>query len=578
VTAVATTSLFAGTNGQVLAFSNGAWTGIATTTFSSGLAYSAGNVTNTGLLSLTQNGGGSAQTGAITLATSSATSFNGLTISNTITNSGGTFTFAPDTITGTLNVAGGGTGLASYTAGSVLYASGAATLAGTTTANLKATLALNNVENTALSTWAGTSNLTTLGTISTGVWNGTGIDVAHGGTGATSLTGLLQGNGTGAITAVTGTAGQFPYFNGTNTLLATSTLFVSTAGNVGIGTASPSGSVHASRSDGSYQYVLERTGTNARKYGLAIQSAAGSLTIDDITGSAADFTIDTSGNAILRGTLTQNSDARLKTNVTPLSSSTLDQVASLNPITFNWIDPANGTSTQVGFLAQDVQKSFPLLVKHSSATTTSAPDGILTVNYIGLVPYVVKAVQDIASIRDTFKTNLIAWLGNAENGIQDLFAKSIYAENGHFQSLSAASIVASSTLTSELCVDDVCVTRDQFKAMVESAGAASQAAAAAGAPAIGGSGAPASQPVPTTEVDADNITASTSSDVTPITSASSTPETPEPANDNPQPQGAEQSSHDGNASTTPPAANDNQPSTATPSRVVHALGAIIPSM
>jgi len=39
----------------------------------------------------------------------------------------------------------------------------------------KAMVGLSNVENTALSTWAGTSNITTLGTISTGVWQGTAI-------------------------------------------------------------------------------------------------------------------------------------------------------------------------------------------------------------------------------------------------------------------------------------------------------------------------------------------------------------------------------------------------------------------
>ena len=60
-----------------------------------------------------------------------------------------------------------------------------------------------------------------------------------GGTGASTLTGLLQGYGTGAFTAITGTAGQFPYYNGSNTLLATSTLFVSTVSNGGIGTTTP---------------------------------------------------------------------------------------------------------------------------------------------------------------------------------------------------------------------------------------------------------------------------------------------------------------------------------------------------
>ncbi|MDO8715828.1 MAG: hypothetical protein Q7J73_03350, partial [Dehalococcoidales bacterium] len=69
--------------------------------------------------------------------------------------------------------------------------------------------------------------------------NATGLPVAGGGTGASTLTGLLQGNGTGAITGITGTAGQFPYYNGTNTLTATSSLFLATSGNVGIGTTAP---------------------------------------------------------------------------------------------------------------------------------------------------------------------------------------------------------------------------------------------------------------------------------------------------------------------------------------------------
>lgn len=42
-------------------------------------------------------------------------------------------------------------------------------------AAFKTSLSLNNVENTALSTWAGSTNLTTLGTISTGTWQGTAI-------------------------------------------------------------------------------------------------------------------------------------------------------------------------------------------------------------------------------------------------------------------------------------------------------------------------------------------------------------------------------------------------------------------
>ena len=44
---------------------------------------------------------------------------------------------------------------------------------------VKGDLGLGNVENTALSTWKGTSNITTLGTITTGVWQGTKIANAY---------------------------------------------------------------------------------------------------------------------------------------------------------------------------------------------------------------------------------------------------------------------------------------------------------------------------------------------------------------------------------------------------------------
>jgi hypothetical protein len=51
------------------------------------------------------------------------------------------------------------------------------------------------------STYVGQNTITTLGTITTGVWNGTTIAVANGGTGATTLTGYHKGNGTAATTA-----------------------------------------------------------------------------------------------------------------------------------------------------------------------------------------------------------------------------------------------------------------------------------------------------------------------------------------------------------------------------------------
>jgi hypothetical protein len=51
------------------------------------------------------------------------------------------------------------------------------------------------------STYVGQTSITTLGTIATGTWNATTIAVAKGGTGVTTLTGLVKANGTSAFSA-----------------------------------------------------------------------------------------------------------------------------------------------------------------------------------------------------------------------------------------------------------------------------------------------------------------------------------------------------------------------------------------
>ena len=81
---------------------------------------------------------------------------------------------------------------------------------------------LGNVENTAISTWTGSTNITTLGTITTGTWSGTSIGITKGGTGAITKTAgfdalspmttqgdLIYGGTSGTGTRLAkGTAGQ----------------------------------------------------------------------------------------------------------------------------------------------------------------------------------------------------------------------------------------------------------------------------------------------------------------------------------------------------------------------------------
>ena len=149
------TSAYSGT----LGINNGTYYQSATTTAGTGLSYSAGaftntgvlsnvagtgigvsgatgNVTisNTGLLSLQQLGGGTAQTGAITFATTTLT-LNGQTHGIAITNSGAAFTFTP-TLSGLLGVGGGGTGLSSIASSSLLIGGPGNTFIGYATSSL----------------------------------------------------------------------------------------------------------------------------------------------------------------------------------------------------------------------------------------------------------------------------------------------------------------------------------------------------------------------------------------------------------------------------------------------------------
>jgi hypothetical protein len=59
------------------------------------------------------------------------------------------------------------------------------------TPTARTNIGLGNVENTALSTWTGSTHIALLGTITSGIWNGSTIQVANGGTGATTYTQAL---------------------------------------------------------------------------------------------------------------------------------------------------------------------------------------------------------------------------------------------------------------------------------------------------------------------------------------------------------------------------------------------------
>jgi len=313
-----------------------------------------------------------------------------------------------------------------------------------------------------------------------------------------------------------------------------STPFIVTAsGAVGIGTASPTGALNVVGDElrvGSGGPNSDATGAG-ELYVQGDLEADGQFYLDgvtaDLAGASQHVCIDTSSRQVsfaTGNTCFDLSDASVKTNVVTLSSS-LDKVLNLRGVNFEWIDPAMGTGTQLGFIAQEVEPVVPEAV-------TTREGGLKGVKYDKLTAVLAEAIKELnwkvddlatsspeipeGSFTSRFFTSLFthitAWLADAANGIGDIFASV-----GNFGRVN----------TEELCVDDVCVTRDQFAEVF------GNQSAAAGAPTVGGSseapsGPPAREATPVTGTT--TTTTSTHSSTPVATGTSPVPEQPPPVN------------------------------------------------
>lgn len=176
----------------------------------------------------------------------------------------------------------------------------------------KTQVGLGNVENTALSTWAGTANITTLGAIGAGAWNAGIIAPQYGGTGIA--------NNSANTLAFTGN-----YSLGL-TLSADTALTLPTAGTLtALGnTATGSGSV-----------VLQTSPTLITPI-LGVASAA-SLSTPTLTTASGDLTLDPTGNVVVKGSTADNLAAAL--NITNSAPSSLLFVRNDGNIGINNISP-----------------------------------------------------------------------------------------------------------------------------------------------------------------------------------------------------------------------------------------------
>jgi hypothetical protein len=89
-------------------------------------------------------------------------------------------------------------------------------------------------------------------------------------------------------------------------------------------------------------------------------------------------------------TWTAVSDKKYKKNINPVENC-LDNILKLNPVYYNYIN-SDASLQNIGFIAQDVQSIFPLLVNESPITHDG--EKLLGLTMGDLIPYLVKGIQE----------------------------------------------------------------------------------------------------------------------------------------------------------------------------------------
>ena len=318
-------------------------------------------------------------TGAGTFALDTTTY---LTTNQTITLSGDVTGSGTTAITATLATVAatkGGTGQTTYTLGDTLYSSAANTLAklaGNTTTTKqflsqtgtgivsaapawstvsKSDVGLGSVENTALSTWAGSSNVTTLGTISQGTWNSsTKIGLAYGGTNA-SITatngGVIYSTASALAVTAAGTSGQILKSNG-----AAAPTWMSTSSITSVGTLTGLA-------------VTETVTTDDTVVITGVTSQTGKLLLIKDALANTLFSVDYSGSATTMG-LTVNGMTY------PGTDGSSGQVLSTNGAgTLSWASVGTSSGASGTFQIADGAGGFSAALGLSYQTTANVDTG-----------------------------------------------------------------------------------------------------------------------------------------------------------------------------------------------------------
>ncbi|VJS95893.1 pblB [Streptococcus pneumoniae] len=105
------------------------------------------------------------------------------------------------------------------------------------------------------------------------------------------------------------------------------------------------------------------------------------------------------GSGSVKYWMEQKSDRRLKENITDTAVKALDKINRLRMVAFDFIE--NKKHEEIGLIAQEAETIVPRIVSRDPEN----PDGYLHIDYTALVPYLIKAIQELnQKIEKTEKT------------------------------------------------------------------------------------------------------------------------------------------------------------------------------
>lgn len=95
------------------------------------------------------------------------------------------------------------------------------------------------------------------------------------------------------------------------------------------------------------------------------------------------------GSGSVKYWMDQKSDRRLKENITDTAVKALDKINRLRMVAFDFIESKK--HEEIGLIAQEVETIVPRIVSRDPEN----PDGYLHIDYTALVPYLIKAIQEL---------------------------------------------------------------------------------------------------------------------------------------------------------------------------------------